>query len=53
MLVNFEGEQNVYYDLSTCDFRKRCHSLIHTLSLVLSMHFRTRHSCANSLLCSN
>jgi len=29
-----------------------CHSNIYTLSLVLSMYFRARHSCANSLLCS-
>ena len=51
-LVNFEGEKNVYYDLSTCDFPKNRHSRIYTLSLVLSTYFRARHSCANRLLCS-
>jgi len=51
-LVNFEGEQKLYYDLSTCDFRHYCHSKIYTLSLALSMHFCVRHSCANRLLCS-
>ena len=39
-LVNFEGEQNVYYDLSMCDFRKNGHSRIYTLSLVVSMVYR-------------
>jgi len=32
--------------------RKSLHSRIYTLSLVLSMPFRARHSCANRLLCS-
>jgi len=51
-LVNFEGEQKVKYDLSTCDIRKNCHSTIYTLSFVLSMYFRARHSRANIFLCT-